>query len=77
MPNTEAGIDTAFKLTLISKRAKEEPWTKFTSLMHLLNAGYLRGCYQELKRGKAAGIDGKTVEGYTEEEITQARGDIL
>lgn len=87
MPNTEAEksqeekaeIDTAFKLTLISKRAKEEPrlpagqaGTKFTSLMHLLNHKYLKGCYGELKRGKAAGIDGKVVEGYTEEEITQA-----
>jgi group II intron reverse transcriptase/maturase len=72
VPNTEAGIDTAFKLTLISKRAKEEPRTKFISLMHLLNAEYLRNCYAELKRGKAAGIDGKVVEGYTEEEITQA-----
>jgi group II intron reverse transcriptase/maturase len=72
VPHTEAGIDTAFKLTLISKRAKEEPRTKFISLMHLLNAEYLRGCYAELKQGKAAGIDGKTVEGYTEEEITRA-----
>ncbi len=75
MPNTEAGkgkIDTAFKLTLISKRAKGEPWTKFTSLMHLLDAKYLKECYRELKRGRAAGVDGKKVEGYTEEEITQA-----
>lgn len=72
VPNTETGIDTAFKLTLISKRAKEEPQTKFTSLMHLLNAEYLMECFRELKRGKAAGIDGRVVEGYTEEEITRA-----
>jgi group II intron reverse transcriptase/maturase len=77
VPNTEAGIDTAFKLTLISKRAKEEPQTKFTSLMHLLNVEYLKGCYKELKRGKAAGIDGKVVEGYTEEEITHAIEDAI
>lgn len=77
MPNTEAGIDTAFKLTLISKRASVEPRTKFTSLMHLLNAEYLRGCYAELKRGKAAGIDGRRAEEYTEEEITQAIDDTI
>lgn len=72
VPNTETEIDTAFKLTLISKRAKEEPRTKYTSLMHLLNAKYLKECYAELKRGKAAGIDGRVVEGYTGEEITRA-----
>ncbi len=77
MPDTEAGKDTAFKLTLISKRAKGEPRTKFTSLMHLLNPQYLKDCYGELKRGKAAGIDGKVVEGYTEEEITQAIEDTI
>lgn len=72
VPRAEANTNTAFKLTLISKRAKEEPRTKFTSLMHLLNAKYLKECYAELKRGKAAGVDGKVVEGYTEAEITQA-----
>ena len=77
VPNTETEIDTAFKLTLISKRAKGEPRTKFTSLMHLLDAKYLKECYGELKRGKAAGIDGKVVEGYTEAEITQAIEDTI
>lgn len=77
VPNTETGINTAFKLTLISKRAKEEPRTKFISLMHLLNVKYLKECYAELKRGKAAGIDGRMVEGYTEEEITQAIEDTI
>jgi len=76
VPNTEAEvkkeIDTAFKLTLIGQRAKAEPRTKFTALMHLLNAKYLKECFAELKRGKAAGIDGRTVESYTEAEITQA-----
>jgi len=77
VPSTETGTNTAFKLTLISKRAKEEPQTKFTSLMHLLNAKYLKECYAELKRGKAAGIDGKVVEGYAEEEITQVIEDMI
>lgn len=73
VPHTEVGVvNTALKLTLISKRAKEEPQTKFISLMHLLNAEYLKDCYRELKRGKAAGVDGKVAEEYTEEEITRA-----
>ena len=71
VPHTEVGINTALKLTLISKRAKVEPGTKFISLMHLLNVEYLKGCYKELKRGKAAGVDGRKVEEYTEEEITR------
>lgn len=40
--------------------------------MHLLNDGYLKECYHLLKRGKAAGIDGRTLESYTEEEMNQA-----
>lgn len=73
VPHTEVGrTNTALKLTLISKRAKEEPQTKFISLMHLLNAEYFKNCYRELKRGKAAGVDGKVTEDYTEEEITRA-----
>jgi len=72
VPHTEVGINTALKLTLISKRAKDESQTKFISLMHLLNVEYLKGCYKELKRGKAVGVDGRKVEEYTEEEITRA-----
>ncbi len=63
--NTEA------KLVLIAKRAKERPKEKFTSLVHLLNADYLKNCYKQLKRGKAAGVDGKTTESYTEGEINK------
>jgi len=62
-------IHTKDKLTLIAKKAREQPTLKFISLMHLLNAEYLKDCYHLLKRGKAAGIDGRTLESYTEEEI--------
>ena len=49
MPDTE--MDTTFvKLTLISKRAHEEPKCQFTSLAHLLNQGYLKACYKKLGR---------------------------
>ncbi len=63
---------TATKLTLIAKRSKEKPQEKFTSLMHLLTEEYLVECYKELKRGKAAGVDGITKESYTDESIKQA-----
>src|SRR5579862_2959660 len=63
------GTNTATKLMLIAKIAKERKEEKFTSLMHLLNAEYLYECFKELKKRKAAGIDGKSVESYTEEEI--------
>ena len=35
----------------------------------MLNAEYLKECYQELKKGKAAGVDGKRKEDYTDKEI--------
>lgn len=63
-------IDTVTKLTLIARRSKEDKGIRFTSLMHLVNEYYLKYCYKEVKRGKAAGVDGRTVESYTEEEIT-------
>lgn len=62
-------IHTKDKLILIAKKAQEQPAMKFISLMHLLNAEYLQDCYHLLKRGKAAGIDGRTLESYTEQEI--------
>ncbi len=72
MPYTAMENNTATKLTLITKRSIQNPQEKFISLKHLLNVEYLNECYQELKKGKAAGIDGKTIENYTEQEIKQA-----
>jgi group II intron reverse transcriptase/maturase len=37
---------------------------KFTSVAHLVNSEMLVGCFGELKRNKAVGIDGVTVEEY-------------
>lgn len=45
------------KLSLISGHARRDHAFKFTSLNHLLNAEYLRDCYQSLNRNKAVGID--------------------
>lgn len=65
-------ITTTFKLTLIAKKAKDQPKLKFTSLMHLLNVEYLRECFSELKANKAPGVDKRTMESYSDEEINEA-----
>jgi group II intron reverse transcriptase/maturase len=52
------------KLNQIAKRAKQDKRLKFTSLIHHVNEANLAKCYQELKRNKACGIDGETVEEY-------------
>lgn len=61
--------NTATKLDRIITKARREPKTKFTYLKYLLNEEYLFSCYQELKPNKAAGVDGRTVESYTKDEI--------
>jgi len=52
------------KLRLIAERAKRDKKEKFTSLAHLINEESLAACYRELKKDKACGIDGVTVEVY-------------
>ena len=55
---------TLTKLALVSRRAREDPKFQFTSLAHLLNAEFLRGCYQSIGKDKACGIDGKSWQDY-------------
>ena len=57
-------MQTLGKLKLITERAKQDNKLKFTSLAHLINEESLAACYRELKRDKACGIDGVTVEEY-------------
>ena len=52
------------KVNLITERAKQDKKMKFTSLVHLLNEESLAACYRELKKDRACGIDGVTVEEY-------------
>jgi len=62
------------KLNQIARRAKQDKRLKFTSLIHHVNEANLAECYQELKRNKACGIDGETVEAYgknLEEKLIQ------
>lgn len=66
MPNTELETQTPTKLALITQRAGEDSRCRFTSLAHLLDAGFLKGCYLELGRDRASGIDNVTWKEYGE-----------
>lgn len=55
---------TLTKLALLSERARQEPQLQFTSLAHLLDVDFLRGCYFELGRDRASGIDGVSWQDY-------------
>lgn len=57
-------MKTMDKLKLIAEKAEQDRKLKFTSLAHLINAESLAECYGELKKNKAIGIDGVTVEEY-------------
>jgi len=57
---------TLTKLALISERARKEPKLQFISLAHLLDVGFLKGCYFELGRDRASGIDGISWREYGE-----------
>jgi len=52
------------KLKLIAEKAKQDKGKKFTALVHHVNERSLAQCYKELKRNKACGVDGVTVEEY-------------
>lgn len=52
------------KLNLIAKRAKQDNKVKFNSLIHHISYENLLICFAELKRNKACGIDGVTIEHY-------------
>ncbi len=64
LPYTEMEDRTLTKLALLSERARQEPQLQFTSLAHLLDVDFLRGCYFELGRDRASGIDGVSWQEY-------------
>lgn len=73
MPYTVMEQNIATKLILIAKKAREDKKLKFISLIHhISNIDHLLACFQDLKQGKAAGIDNRTKESYTDKEIRQA-----
>jgi len=55
---------TQRKLPLIAEHARRDHTFQFTSLAHLLDEEYLRGCYLSLNRNKAVGIDKVSWEEY-------------
>jgi group II intron reverse transcriptase/maturase len=57
---------TLMKLALITERARRDPKCCFTSLAHLLDAGFLAECYVRLGRDRACGIDGVSWKAYGE-----------
>lgn len=54
------------KLSLISKKAREDKRVKFNNLMHLVNERNLCECFARLKKNKAPGVDKMTLEAYGE-----------
>ncbi len=69
-------VPTVTKLNTIAKIAQEDKKSKFSSLNYLLNKEFLLDCCRLLKKRKAAGVDGKTIESYSEEEIDKALEDV-
>jgi len=70
-------INTATKLAFITKRSIHKPQEKITSLAYLLNEEYLTECYKELKKGKAAGVDNRRLESYSDKEIEKEIKEII
>jgi RNA-directed DNA polymerase len=71
IPEMETLLET--KLDLLAKRARQEPKLRFTTLAHLLEEGFLAESYGMLKKRKAPGVDGISVEEYgkgLEEKLT-------
>jgi len=59
-----SGEPTETKLERITKVARDDPRYRFTSLASLLNEDYLARCFSELRKNKAPGADGVSVEEY-------------
>lgn len=59
---------TSEDLKRIGEKARKNPKERFTSIYHqLYDEEYLKYCCAVLKRGKAPGVDGETVEEYSQE----------
>ena len=58
--------DMDTELDLLSDRARRDGGCRIQNVARLLNAENLKGCFDLLKRDRAAGIDGVTLEAYGE-----------
>jgi group II intron reverse transcriptase/maturase len=57
-------MDFENKLNLISQLAGNEPAKRFSNLMHLVNLTSLSTSFKNLKKNKAVGVDGQSLEMY-------------
>ena len=71
-----SGLQTATRLERIAKVARADKRYKFRALASLLSKGYLAECFAELKRNKAPGIDGVTLDEYGL-ELEKNLGDLV
>jgi RNA-directed DNA polymerase len=54
------GRETTTGVERIAHRARQEPQTRYTSLMHHFTVDHLRACFEALDAKKAVGVDGVT-----------------
>jgi len=80
-PHTEADKGVGTRLGILTEKARENPKLRFTSLAHLLNEDFLKGCFEEIKckkasgsRDKAPGVDGLRAEEYGENLEANLKG---
>lgn len=64
---------TSDKLMRVTKLARGDQRLKFTSLAHLINEESLTACYGLLKKRRACGVDGVTVEEYGGKDCKELR----
>lgn len=70
-PHAEADKRVETRLGILTEKARANPKLRFTSLAHLLNEDFLKGCFEEIRRRKttggrpkASGVDGIGAEEY-------------
>lgn len=64
LPHTEVEKKMETKLARIAEMAKADPHVRFTSIGHFIDAKALKESHNEMKSGKARGVDGVTKEEY-------------
>jgi RNA-directed DNA polymerase len=72
--DTEQSKAVETELGLIAKRAAEEPECQFNNLMHLVDEGFLKASYNQLRRNGAEGIDEVSWKGYGEQFEANIKG---
>lgn len=65
-PTLRGGRKTTTGVERIAHRARQEPQTRYTSLMHHFTVDNLRACFASLDAHKAIGVDGVTKAMYAQ-----------